>query len=70
MRCRRRRHRQNIVLSRYNKLNERSDAGANRAYATKAPSTIRIRAGNDASADAIPAVGQNPRVVAAKTRVV
>src|SRR4029453_6576862 len=58
---------QNIVLSRYNKLNDdlmraRTERSQRKALYDQ------IRAGNDASADAIPAVGQNPQVVAAKTR--
>jgi polysaccharide biosynthesis transport protein len=60
---------QNIVLSRYNKLNDdlmraRTERAQRKAFYDQ------IRAGNDASVDAIPAVGQNPQVVAAKTRVV
>jgi capsular exopolysaccharide synthesis family protein len=60
---------QNIVLSRYNKLNDdlmraRTERSQRKALYDQ------IRAGSDASADAIPAVGQNPQVVAARTRVV
>jgi polysaccharide biosynthesis transport protein len=60
---------QNIVLSRYNKLND-DLMRARTERAQRKALYDQIRAASDASADAIPAVGQNPQVVAAKTRVV
>jgi polysaccharide biosynthesis transport protein len=59
---------QNIVLSRYNKLND-DLMRARTERAQRKALYDQVRAANDSSTDAIPAVGQNPQVVAAKSRV-